>query len=173
MKRLAKVLGIVAVVLVVAGLAATVAGALLPKEHTATRRARFKASPEAIFAAIADVESFPKWRPDVERVERLSPTRWREVGEFGPITFQIVASDPPRRFVGRIADTDLAFGGTWTYVVTPEAGGGATLAITEDGVIHSALFRFFARYVFGYTATIEGYLRALGRKFGEDVQPAD
>ena len=66
----------------------------------------------------------------------------------------------------QIADKKLPFGGTWTYEVSPEAGG-ARLRITEDGEIRNALFRFLSRFVFGYNATMDTYLRDLGRKFGE------
>ncbi len=39
--------------------------------------------------------------------------------------------------------------------------------ITEDGEVYNVIFRFMARFFFGYTATIEGYLRDLGHRFGE------
>jgi hypothetical protein len=33
--------------------------------------------------------------------------------------------------------------------------------IREDGVVRDVLYRFFARYVFGYTSTMEAYLNNL------------
>ena len=66
----------------------------------------------------------------------------------------------------RIADRSLPFGGTWTYEITAEAGGSA-LRITEEGEVYNVIFRFMARFVFGYTATMEGVLRDAGRRFGE------
>jgi hypothetical protein len=47
----------------------------------------------------------------------------------------------------------------------------STLRITEDGEIRNPIFRFVARFFLGYTATMEAYLRDLGRRFGETVQP--
>ena len=41
------------------------------------------------------------------------------------------------------------------------------MRITEDGEIYNVIFRFVARFFFGYTASIEGYLRDLGHRFGE------
>ena len=41
------------------------------------------------------------------------------------------------------------------------------MRITEDGEIYNVIFRFVARFFFGYTASIEGYLRDLGHCFGE------
>jgi hypothetical protein len=75
--------------------------------------------------------------------------------------------------VTKIADPDLPFGGTWTYELTPAPGGGTRLAITERGNVKNVVFRFMSRYVFGYTATLDGFLRALGKKGGEDVTPQD
>jgi hypothetical protein len=64
--------------------------------------------------------------------------------------------------VSRIADPNLPFGGTWTFEITP-APGGARLRITEDGEIYNPLFRFMARFIFGYEGTINGYLSAQER----------
>ena len=47
--------------------------------------------------------------------------------------------------------------------IAPTASG-STLTITEHGEIYNPVFRFVARYVQGYTATIDNYLRALHAK---------
>ena len=164
---------------VVGGLAGLVllmafAGLLLPTGHSATRRATFRRPAADVWAAITDVEEFPTWRSDLASVERL-PDRdgrpaWREKGRNGTMTLEQVEARPPSKLVGRIADKNLPFGGTWTYVLT-EADGATTLAITEDGEVYNPIFRFMARFVFGHAATMEKYLRDLGRKFGEDVTP--
>ena len=77
--------------------------------------------------------------------------------------------EPPRRMVGRIADPKLAFGGTWTYELAP-VGGGCEVRITEDGEVYNPVFRYVSKAT-GHAGTIEKYLRALGRKFGQDVVP--
>ena len=150
-----------------------VAGALLPKGHSATRRATFKRPADEIWAAITDIEKFPSWRSGLKSVERL-PDRddrpvWRETGSMGAMTLEQVESRKPVKFVGRIVG-ESAFGGTWTYVLE-SSGATTTLAITEDGEIYNPIFRFLARFVFGHTSTTESYLRDLGRKFGESVSP--
>lgn len=73
---------------------------------------------------------------------------------------------PPTRLVTRIADRNLPFGGAWTHEITPEPGG-CLVKITEAGEIYNPIFRFMARFVFGYNGSIEAYLRALHKKFGE------
>jgi uncharacterized protein YndB with AHSA1/START domain len=150
---------------------ATVWGSLLPREHHAQRSARIAQPPSAVWAVIADPLGAASWRDDVRSVEALPAheerARWKETGSDS-ITYELVADEPPRRRVVRIADDALPFGGTWTYALEAD-GGGTRLTITEDGEVRNPLFRFLARYVFGHGGTMESYLRALGRRFGEQV----
>lgn len=48
---------------------------------------------------------------------------------------------------------------------------GALVTVTERGFVRNPIFRFLARFVFGYSSTLDAYLKALGKKFGEDVSP--
>ena len=82
----------------------------------------------------------------------------------------IAAAEAPRRYATRIADEELAFGGTWSFEIEP-ADGGSQLTITENGEVKTAFFRAMARFAFGYHSTMDSYLRALGRRFGEEVEP--
>jgi uncharacterized protein YndB with AHSA1/START domain len=152
-------------ILVVGGLGALLLavvaiGYALPVAHVATRDASLPATPDRVFAALADVEAFPKWRSDVEGVEVTARTphlQWRERGSNGTIAYELQESAPPRRLVTRITDRTLPFGGTWTFTLEP-SGGGTKLTITENGEVYNPLFRVMSRFVFGHTATIEGYL---------------
>lgn len=161
---------------VIAGLVilVTIIGALLPRSHVASRSARFNQPPETIWEAITDIERFTSWRSDLKQVERLPDrnghTVWRETSRQGTMTIEVVESTAPSRLVGRIADPDLPFGGSWTYEIAP-VDGGSKLTITENGEVYNPIFRFMARVVFGHHATIEQYLKALGTKFGEEVTP--
>jgi len=146
-------------------------GALLPEKHTATRAAQFHQDPNAIWQAITSFQDFPSWRSNVKRIEPLSSKNnlaaWREVDAQGDaMPIQVLASDPPHRLVTEIADPKLPFGGTWTSEIVP-APGGCTVRITENGEIHNIIFRFMARFIFGYSLTMDAYLNDLGRKFGE------
>ena len=144
----------------------------LPKDHVATLMARYNQPPEKIWEAITDAEAMPAWRKDLKSVKRL-PNRdgkpaWVETSSFGDMPLYVETFEPTHKLVTRIADPNLPFGGTWTFEIAP-AEGGTTLRITERGEVRSAFFRFMARFVFGYTATTETYLRDLGAKFGESV----
>jgi hypothetical protein len=144
-------------------------GALLPKGHHATRRARLRQRPEAIYAVLAGP---PDWRSDIKTHGSLPDGKWWEQDGHGrKITYELVEDRAPTRRVIRIADPSLPFGGTWTLGIAADADGHAsTVSVTEDGEIYNVIFRFMARFVFGYTSTIEAYLRDLGRKFGETVE---
>ncbi len=151
---------------------AAVIGALLPRAHLASRRARYRQPPEAIWEAITDFAAFPSWRPGIRSVEAL-PARdghvlFVEKGKNGEITMEIMEAVRPSRLVGRIADPNLAFGGSWTYVIS-RGDGATTLTITENGEVYNPLFRFISRFVFGHQRSLDEYLCALGTKFGETV----
>lgn len=158
-----------------AGIVALI-GALTPVAHVASRAATFHRPPDEVFGALADVAAYPKWRTDISSVEILPDSgghaMWKETGKWGAVTMERTESAPPRRLGARIADTDQGFGGTWTWELE-EVAGGTRLTITERGEVHNIIFRFMARYIFGYTGTMDAYLRQLGQHFGETVEPAD
>ena len=72
----------------------------------------------------------------------------------------------PVHLLTKIDDRSLAFGGTWSHDLVP-SGTGTTVTITERGEVYNPLFRFMSRFVFGHTATMEGFLGALAVRMGE------
>lgn len=167
MKWVILIIGIV--VFLVAVMAAV--GAMLPRDHHATRKARFHVSPAALFAVLAGP---PDWRTGVASYGELPDQEgrkrwWEEDTHRQKITYELVEAKPPERLVTRIAQPGLPFGGGWTFEISQLAGGGSELRIRENGEIYNVIFRFMARFLFGYTGTIETYLRDLGAKFGEPV----
>jgi len=150
-----------------------VIGWLLPKAHTVTREARFRRPPETIWKAITDIDAMTAWRQGLKSIKHLPDKNgmpaWVETTDSGTIPFETVISQPPSKLVVRIADPKLPFGGTWTYEITPVPGG-SSLRIREDGEIYNPVFRFLARFVFGYSGTMDTYLKSLAKKFGEKLQ---
>jgi uncharacterized protein YndB with AHSA1/START domain len=149
-------------------------GALLPRQHVASRSGRFRQTPEALWNTLTDFAAMPTWAPEFQKVERVADLNghpvWMHTGRQWSAPMEVVEFTPPRRFTMRIADPKLPFGGTWTYEIAP-ADAGSVVTITEHGEIRNALFRFMARFVFGYTSSMDAYLKALGQKFGETVSP--
>lgn len=159
----------VALVLVV-----LVIGAALPRNHVVSRHVILHRPPGEIYETVRNFAAAPSWRADLERVEIISTgdnhIRFREHGKQGEVTYDLVEDRPNEKIVTRIADQDLGYSGTWTYTfqTTPD---GTRLEITEAGDVSNILFRFVSRFAFGHTGTIEKYLVALGKKFGEYVSP--
>lgn len=134
-----------------------VTGAALPRDHSATRSAEVGGPPEAVFAKIADFKNRPSWRKGLQQVT-IEPG-----GRFvveDSLRYEILENAAPRRLVTRIADDTLEFGGTWTIDVQA-APGGSRVTVREDGFVKSPVFRFFSRFVFGHTKTIDDFLRDL------------
>jgi len=143
-----------------------VIGSVLPRAHVATRSATLAKPPDVVWAALADLDAHPRWRRGLKRIERLSPTTFREhSSQGGAITFQIVEDHAPARRVTRIADDKLPFGGRWIFELAPAAGG-TKLTITEDGFIKNPIFRFMSATIFSTTATLERFLADLAAHLG-------
>ena len=160
------------ILIAIAGLIVIVAlvGSRLPKGHTATRTTRLKAPPDALYSLLSDVDNYRSWRPDVKKLERL-PDRdgrpaWVEEMSTGKIPLYFERMERPSLLVARIADPSLPFGGTWTYRISPAAGG-SELSSTEDGEVYNPIFRFMARFVFGYTATMDAFIKHVQARLGE------
>jgi hypothetical protein len=150
---------IIIVVLIVA------VGWMLPVRHQASRTVTLDRSSAEVYAAIRDVEAYPRWRSDLERVElidaRSTLPRFREVSaDSGTLTMAIVEDLAPSKLVTRIDEAGLPFGGTWTFVVE-STHEGARLTITEDGDVYNPMFRFVSRFVLGHHRTIDRYLADL------------
>ena len=164
-------------VLVAIVLCVVLVGWTLPKHHHVTAKRAYLATPAALFALISDVRACPSWRTDLTKVDVLDDDsgqlRWRETTKGnGPIVYVMEEAVPNQKLVARIADTNLPFGGAWTYELTPMGTDGVGLAITEDGDVYNPIFRFVSRFVMGHTATIERYLADVEKRFPAVIIPS-
>jgi ribosome-associated toxin RatA of RatAB toxin-antitoxin module len=159
-------------------LTVVIVGWMLPVNHRASRRVSVHANSHDVFALVERVDTYPQWQTGVQRVEVMpsngsnTPLKFRVDGSNGPILFELSEREPDERIVTRIADTTLPFGGKWTYEIAP-SDGGASLRITEDGEVYNPVYRFASRFVFGYTRTIDQYLRDVSSKLGGDGRITD
>lgn len=158
--------GLVGLVLVMA-----LIGLAIPREHVAARSATLARSPDDVWRALTDLDAQPSWRRGLRKLERLSPTTFREVSGDGAIAYEIVEERPHELRITRIADDRLPFGGRWIYELAAD-GAGTRLTITEDGFIKNPVFRFMAKTVYSTASTIERFLADLGAHFGTPVQVA-
>jgi|SRR6058998_274123 len=160
-----------------AGLFALMAliGVFVPREHRATSTVTLRQPAESVWKVVRDFGSSPTWWPDVKIVERL-PDRggrevWRQKLSGFDVPIIVLESAPPRKLVTQIdPNAGGAFGGTWTYELTPDSSG-TRIAVTETGWISNPIFRFMSRFILGYYGSLDNYLKALGRRFGDTVAP--
>lgn len=169
-----KVLLIVVGCIVLLVVCVIVIGLLLPKSHTASRAAAYHATPERLFALIAGPQD---WRPDVLRYEVVPDPAGRElvretVRDNETITYEILNRKPQESISRRIATQNLPYSGTWTYTLQP-VGATTIVRITENGDVYNPIFRFVSRVIIGHTASMDTYLRALGKATGQEVQITD
>lgn len=152
-----------------------VAGLLLPRRHQATSEIVLREPRERIWPVIRDLGALQGTWPDLQSARRLDDPAGREVWEERvggfPMRIVVTAEAPPRELVTTIeAGEDAAFGGRWIYRIAETPEGGSRIQITEDGWIGNPVFRVMAQ-VGGLHRSIDGYLRALGLHFGQEVSP--
>lgn len=169
-----KIVLIVLAVIVLLVIALLLVGAALPRNHRATSRIVLTRPPAEVWAVVRDLGALLGTWKELKSARRLPDQDGKEVWEQNaggfPMRLVIEEAAPPRRLVTRIdAPPDAAFGGEWIYELEP-AGTGTRLTVREDGYVSNPLFRAMM-YLMGTHRTVDGYLRALGRKLGEEVKP--
>lgn len=160
-------------------LVAALVGWFLPRDHRVTRAVTLRLGPQTVWETVANLDRLPSWWLMVRSVERLPDvagrTRYRQTfankrGRDEPVELEVAKTNPPMRLVTRITDERSSFQGRWTYAIEP-AGPGSRVSVTEEGTIRNPLVRFFFRTMMSKTFFVDSYLRALGQKFGETVEP--
>ena len=153
-----------------------ISGFFLPREHHVARSLKLvKTSPDAVWAAISNHAEDPTWRSDVAATLRLADAHghavWQDQFKNGQrMSYETVESIPNQKLVRLIVDSGGPFGGTWTYSLHPE-GAGTRITITEDGWVSNPIFKVVGKFIIGYHATMENYLKHLSAKFGESGRP--
>jgi len=151
-------------------------GALVPREHRATSSVTLRQPADSVWKVVRDLGGITAWWPEIKESVRQPDQDGREVWRQKMSGFDVplivVESVPPRRLVTKIdASAGAAFGGKWTYELTSDSGS-TRISVTEEGWIGNPIFRFLSRFVFGYYGSLDGYLKALGKRYGETVRPA-
>ena len=162
--------GLVALILLL-----VVVGLLLPSAHRATSAIQISKPPAEVWSAVRDLGKVPEFWPDivtsVRQPDRDGHEVWLQTMKNGFALPLVIEEDrPPGRMVTRIAlEGKAPFGGSWIYEIA-ESGGGTRVTLTEDGFVGNPFFRVISKLM-GYHSTLDGYLKALARRFGESSQP--
>ena len=159
-----KVFGIILLVLVLGCTAVYIAGARLPYSHSVSVTGVVPAPQDKIFALITNVVKGAEWRPAVKSVTVLEPDQgrdhWVEHLKYGQfMTFLATRTEPPVRREVLLDNPKAAYGGTWTYELSPGPDPSTTtLRITETGFIKPPLYRFVMAHVMGPTHNLDQYM---------------
>jgi uncharacterized protein YndB with AHSA1/START domain len=168
------------VVIIIGGILGLVAlmaliGAFVPRDHRATSSVTVHQPPDSVWNVVRDLGSITAWWPEIKESTRQPDQDghevWRQKMSGFDVPLVVMESAPSRRLVTKIdASAGAAFGGTWTYELTGDSGS-TRISVTEAGWIGNPIFRFLSRFIFGYYGSLDGYLKALGERFGEAVKP--
>ena len=150
-------------------------GRSMPRDHVASSTITLVAPPEAVYAAIRNIEGTPRWWSDVNAVRRLTGKRresWeQDMRGAGPVQIEVTSFIEGQRVVTTILNDDQQdWGGSWTHVVRV-SGSLTEVTVTEKGWIKRPLSRVMMRVRGGPHRTLDSYLKSLGALFGETVSP--
>ena len=122
MKTLIVIVAVIVGVIVLLAVVMAVVGSRLPKDHIASRSIVLHRSPKEVYDVVRDFGSAPSWRSGVKSVEvQTQPdgkVHFREVGS-DTIDYEVAEDVPGQKLVTRILNTDLGYGGKWTYEFIP------------------------------------------------------
>lgn len=160
---------IVLILIVLAG-AAYLYALSIPAHQTHTRTTTLKQTPDAVFALLADLPSFPKWNHNMVKIEMLPPVDGKEATRQtfkGNMQMTIITTEtmPPKHLVRSMGDIGGPFEGSWTYEITPTADG-SQIVLTEQATMNNAFFRLMVR-LFGPTKYLDEHLEDMAKQFGE------
>jgi hypothetical protein len=165
---------LVVAVLVVIGILMVVVGLLLPRNHMAASQVELTQPVDSVWAVLRDLGNTPSFWPELKSSSRMPDVEGRETwgqtmknGYNLPIV--IDEERPPNLLVTRIVARDAPFGGSWRYSLEA-VNGGTRVTVTEDGWVSNPMFRVISKLM-GHHTTLDSYLMALGKKFGEELKP--
>lgn len=160
-----KIVIVLVVAIAVALLVVLAVGFATPKNHEASASQTYRLPPNELFAIVTDFKGYTGWRTGLKSIDVSDDNkRVVETGGYGVIPYVIKESVPGQRLVTEIDDSDLQFGGTWTFEFAAE-GSGTRLTVTERGFVKNVVFRFVSRFM-AQDATIKQFLADLAKRAG-------
>lgn len=165
-----------AVIMLVVILGIYAGGYFIPPNHVSKTRAVLNRRPDQLFVILSEFNKWPKWNKEASNAARMPDKNGHEVWLLGDQILEIVQIVAPVNGVGqifvRLADAKSPFQGTWTWLIEP-VGGGCSLTIIEEGTIKSPVWRFLAKYLFGYHSTAKTLLFTIGNSIEQAVTPEE
>ncbi len=147
-------------------------GKNLPESYEVERSAVYDQPIASVWQAITDYEKLPGWSEHIEKVERQEDQEgqpvWRFYSRDGHyMDIAIVKAEEPAVFVSRIVETDMPFGGSWSFQLLKKDEETTQVSLKEEGIVPSPFWRLVLNFVMGQDMMVTQYLTELGKKFGE------
>lgn len=156
------------------GLLMMLIGLLLPRKHVVTSQVEIGQPIDTVWAAVRALGETPAFWSDLKSASRLPDIEgketWGQTMKNG-YTLPLVIDEerPPATLVTRIVAPDAPFGGVWRYQLETVSGR-TRITVTEDGWVSNPMFRVISKMM-GHHTTLDSYLKALSKKFGENATP--
>ncbi len=144
-------------------------GSALPRAQTFRHELTLDATPEAVWALIAE-DRRQLWRSDLQRVEIHDSARWTEVSKRGPpVRFEQLEAVRATRL--RVRFVASGFRGDWVGELEAAGDRGTRLGFEEVVTIDHPLMRALSRIFFRPQQVLEGYVTDL-RRAAQVVKPS-
>jgi hypothetical protein len=148
----------------------------LDPKHVVTASLHVNRTPAEVHALVADLEAWPTWCRNVQKVEKLPdrdghPMVRMHMGR-NRMVLKVTVNHAPTRFAMTIDDESKFFAGVWEYHMNAEVNG-TRLKLTEHGEVRPALPRFMLKYLVDPSKYLKSHLRDVATRFGEPPQISD
>lgn len=150
MKRIGKWIALAVAGLATAVILVTVIGFFRSPYITARASVQIQRPQQEVWDFLSDLENLPKWSSEVKTVRKVSdnPKRYVVGGASGEMETEILAWEPPKRYVSRMATPAMGFSGDWEITTGAE---GTNTRVTSNAKlrIDNPLFRGLAMFMSG------------------------
>ena len=122
MKRIGKWIALAIAGLATAIILVTIIGFFRSPLIVARASVQIKRPRQEVWDFLSNLENLPKWSSEVKTARKVSdnPRRYLIGGPSGEMETEILAFEPPRRYVSRMASPAMGFSGDWEITVEPE-----------------------------------------------------
>lgn len=145
-------------------------GSRLPETHTASMSIEVGTPIDKVWAVIDDVQAFPTWLTDINKIEMLSDREgrraFRQTQGRNSFVLEETVKQPPTLVTRTITDDSNMFTGSWEHRFEDLGNGRTRITITENGKVSSVIPRAIMHYTFGEDYYLKKFGDALKAKFG-------
>ena len=108
-------------------------GWFMPRQAMRRRDVEIAAPRTTVWEAAANIETHPRWHPDIKDVEKIGDGRWKITRKDGQeYVMETAESLPPERIRWMFEETHGGFRGEWRLTLEERGGGTRIKGIHHD-----------------------------------------